>query len=493
MIKKVLILIIILYSSICFGLSPAKLIDSVAVGGSIKADGTRNATGKICFYEASAKTTTKNVYMDAQKTRIYNQPIILDSSGCAKIYGQGYYFVKILDKNNTLIKTLDYANFDNISNTDELYIDVSAYGNFSATGVDLSDLINTYTSSTNNYTFLFKEQANGYPIAQNLNFPSNIALKFLAGAYLDVSSPFVVNVSGNIEANAGYIFKGLGTVNLVTATNPIILGAWKNNTTTNITNLSINQATISTINSSLILSTVATINSLSFLEIKNTNITLNNLIVLNDVSIGGSLLFASQNISNSSTWNIPATKNVIFITATAAGGGGGGGNDTNGNSAGSAGGGSSGQNIPLYRVSGVASGSVVVVIGAVGTGGAKNTTGNNAAVTTIKVLDVSGNVKSFIKLLGGLGGGNNPSNSVGGLSVYNGSQAGDDGISTGSSGQGGSSAFGYGGLPGVYNVAPYTGSNGTGYGSGGGGGARVFGGSGEAGGNGGPAIVTILY
>jgi len=209
----VLFIILMLVPSLGFCANQAQLIDGLAIAGSILQNGQPNSYGKIYFYDASTKTLLKNVYLDAQMTKIASQPITLDASGCAKTYGNGKYYIKICDKSSVIVKTIDFASYISLVDFGGLYVDVSSYGNNSANGADLQTLITKYLSASSNITFLFREQTNGYLVAQNLVFGNKITLKFMQGAYLNISTGYSVIFTRNyLETGAYQIFSGNGTV-----------------------------------------------------------------------------------------------------------------------------------------------------------------------------------------------------------------------------------------------------------------------------------------
>ena len=73
-----------------------------------------------------------------------------------------------------------------------------------------------------------------YTVTSAKVFPSNMALKFLPGARLNISTGIAATSQGYIEAGNYQIKTGVGTFSIVTANNPIILDDWFTTSTTGI-------------------------------------------------------------------------------------------------------------------------------------------------------------------------------------------------------------------------------------------------------------------
>ena len=96
----------------------------------------------------------------------------------------------------------------------------------------MDSLITAYTGSSSKVTALFRE--GDYTVTSAKVFPSNMALKFLPGARLNISTGIAATSQGYIEAGNYQIKTGVGTFSIVTANNPIILDDWFTTSTTGI-------------------------------------------------------------------------------------------------------------------------------------------------------------------------------------------------------------------------------------------------------------------
>jgi hypothetical protein len=84
----------------------ANSIIQMLVSGVLDTDGTPLASGKVYHYSAGT-LTTKNMYTDYAGSTPAAQPIVLDSRGCATVYGSGLYKVIIKDSDDATVVTID--------------------------------------------------------------------------------------------------------------------------------------------------------------------------------------------------------------------------------------------------------------------------------------------------------------------------------------------------------------------------------------------------
>lgn len=198
-------LFLVLLGTNIFSATSALQMDFL-MSGVIKTNGTVAAAGKAYFWESSSKTTTKNVWADANKNVVLSQPVILDSRGCATVFGDGVYYSEIYDKTNILIKSFNLLSYLSRINFGDIYTDVltSYGGNGAAIASALLDV-----DASLNYTFMFRDQ--DFLISQNITFPSNVNLKFINGGALNTSVGYTVSINGLIESVPYRILKGLGT------------------------------------------------------------------------------------------------------------------------------------------------------------------------------------------------------------------------------------------------------------------------------------------
>ena len=73
--------------------------------------------GKICFYVAGSTSEFKNTYQDFLGSTPNTNPVILNSSGVAKIYGIGLYDVWIYNSSNELIESILNVDFGGSSSS----------------------------------------------------------------------------------------------------------------------------------------------------------------------------------------------------------------------------------------------------------------------------------------------------------------------------------------------------------------------------------------
>ncbi len=74
-------------------------------------NGSPLAGGRIHFMEAGSTSLFKNTYKDYLGASINTNPVVLDSSGVAKIFGSGLYDVWIYDSENALVESILGVNF----------------------------------------------------------------------------------------------------------------------------------------------------------------------------------------------------------------------------------------------------------------------------------------------------------------------------------------------------------------------------------------------
>lgn len=173
---------------------------SETVSGYMYTDGTPLANGTVTFYENDASSTTKDIYLDANKNAIAPQPISLNDSGQPysgsnpiALFADGNYWVQLKDSVGNVVNT--YQGFSYTSQVDfgGLYIDIaSTYGRDNAA---LDAALTDYTG-TGDVTFLFN--SGEFINTDTRTFPSNIKMWFTNGAYL--------NNSGDLTCSANQIW-----------------------------------------------------------------------------------------------------------------------------------------------------------------------------------------------------------------------------------------------------------------------------------------------
>ena len=186
----------------------AKQIDFL-IAGYANSSGQPYKAGKVYFWESSSKTTKKTVWQDRNKANAYSQPVVLGNRGEATVFGDGEYYIEIYDKNDVLVKTLDLINYSAEVDFGGLYIDVaSLYG---TSGPNIQAAIDDL-ETTLNYVLLFKDA--DFAVSQNITLPSNVVLKAMPTANIEVAQSITLNINGFVDAGDYEVFSGQGTVNL---------------------------------------------------------------------------------------------------------------------------------------------------------------------------------------------------------------------------------------------------------------------------------------
>jgi len=183
------LVLILLWSACAFGAN-ARLMDSLAIAGVGNSTGGKNANGNAYFYDSVNKTTAKTVYRDALKTLTYSQPVKLDSTGCAKVYLDGKYYVKFTDSVGGTVKTLDNVDFTTTIDFGGLFIDVAK--DYGRTKAAIDAAIAQYP--TDKVTFLFNGGAFVY--TESLTWPTNIRMLAINGATFQTSVGKTVDFTG---------------------------------------------------------------------------------------------------------------------------------------------------------------------------------------------------------------------------------------------------------------------------------------------------------
>jgi hypothetical protein len=174
------------------------------VSGVIDSSGNPLSGGSIYFYEADG-LTLKTVWEDADKVTESENPVTLDARGVAAIYADGTYSIVIKDSDGVIIDTKDLHTYQIIS-LSTLYINASDYGtdkNDTTIGLAIA-------ATAGNDRTIYLSPGN-WEIDNDLTIPSNVNLKYEFGAYTTVASAKTLTITGVIEAQNYYIFRGSGT------------------------------------------------------------------------------------------------------------------------------------------------------------------------------------------------------------------------------------------------------------------------------------------
>lgn len=283
------------------------------------ANGNYAANGYLDFYENNSSTTRKAIYINAGLTLPAFQPIRLNSSGQpmlngapTTLYGNGIYTVKLRNSSGSVVWIRNGLNYSSAQVVDfgGLYVDMKA--TYGQTNAALGNAITALGTTENTLVF----QKGAYTVTSPKTFQSNLTLKFMQGAYLDIAAGVAVSILGNIDAGEYQIFKGLGKddVTIATSANSTILKDWYGlqGASQVVTSLS---ATYVSVNLSLIGTTVAT--TINVTELNGVNTSVGGMTRLNQVSISGDTRISGNvNISgniNLST-NISITGSVSLFS-----------------------------------------------------------------------------------------------------------------------------------------------------------------------------------
>ena len=207
--KKLLVLLFLLFPSILFAGTIAKQID-FPFAGLTDINGNRLTGGSISFYENNYSTVTRSVWSDANKTLPLSQPIYLNDAGQpykgianpVTIYGDGIYRIVVRDSNKTIVYSLSDMNY--MLTTGNVTINYQVSVNY----------------TTNNYQVSINYTTNNYPttniIGSSVEYVSvnavleNVYIGDLAGTANTTATSNVylgskAGQSTNIGANNVYI------------------------------------------------------------------------------------------------------------------------------------------------------------------------------------------------------------------------------------------------------------------------------------------------
>ena len=288
---KKLILLLSLVAVVAF--SATGLQVESAIGGYVDSSGNPLENGTVDFYVNDGSSTHKEVYSNSSMTSVISQPIVLNNAGIptnlgqtTPVFGNGTYRMVVKDSTGTIVYNISGLSYQGTVDFGGIYTDIaSSYG---TTDTALSKAL-VAVSATSSYTFLFKSGT--YTCSTPHTFPSNVTLKFMQGAKLNIS--YSPNINGFIDAGAYQIFTGTATPVINTANNPIILDSWYGRITgiSNIQNIQSITITSNSIIVSQSLTTKATISSAAITTLNiasKTNVT-GNIDVAGNIFITGNV------------------------------------------------------------------------------------------------------------------------------------------------------------------------------------------------------------
>ena len=220
--KKLIVLIALLFSNVVFGLAniPA------SISGYLDNSGDQVENGYVGFYSSASVSTFKDVYSDYNGLNIVSQSgygIQLNSSGLptsgglpVALFGDGTYWVVLRDSDGVIINTYESINYTEPASTSDIpWINVgNVYGTEDS---DIQLALSEHTDTSNEVTFLFDTD---FTVSSSQTVPSHIRLRFVNGATLTVEfgNTFTINSQDVVFENRSYISNS-GTVAF---TNPTI-------------------------------------------------------------------------------------------------------------------------------------------------------------------------------------------------------------------------------------------------------------------------------
>ncbi len=223
--KRIVFIFLVLMSFVLA--VPTAIQMDFLMSGVMDTTGRPLAGGKVYFYVNDGGTTTKAIYASSiiLSANILASPLSLNDSGVPRYLPYGYGVYRVVIKDRTGLTKYTYTNISyGVGNAQTGVTDVrQVYG--SNDSAIASAILAAGTSP--NAILLFTPGE--YTIGNTQTFPTNIALEFQPGAYLNIATAVEVIVSGSIIAEAQRIKTGAGTLTISSANNPIIYEVWREN------------------------------------------------------------------------------------------------------------------------------------------------------------------------------------------------------------------------------------------------------------------------
>lgn len=173
-------------------MSKAKQCDFLLAGYTHPTTGEALSGGKVYTY-INGTSTLINLYTDRDQGGTATNPIVLDSSGRAEVYGAGIYKFVIYDSSDVLIETINGLEYQ----IDSVQVVTDLAESISEAGSDPTTLI------------INDEQT----LSANLTVPTNIVLQFTRSGSINRST-YTLTINGEIDAGEWEILTGSGTLTL---------------------------------------------------------------------------------------------------------------------------------------------------------------------------------------------------------------------------------------------------------------------------------------
>jgi hypothetical protein len=363
--SKILIsvLLIIGLAFPAFAADQAKQIDFILAGYRHPTTDAVLSGGKVKTY-LSGTSTLSSLWTDRNKGGSATNPVILDSSGKAEVYGDEVYTFKIYDSDDTLLETIDGLE----------------YRITSTVAADGTEVLNPGTDGTDAW---FKGDIKAVDGTTVLDSGTD-----------GTDATFTGDVAGDVTGNL------IGDVYATNGTSKILESGTDGSTATLA-------ATLITINGTVDGTAIKDEDNMS----SNSAVHLATQQSIKAYVDASTITTGVETFTGDGTFNVPAGINKIIAQACAGGGGGGAGDTTGGG-----GGGAGGEFIEAFPMNVTPSGTVSVTVG--GGGSAGTASGGNGGAGVNTVLTASG-TGDTITLTGGSGGSgaSAPTGGAGGSSV----------------------------------------------------------------------------
>jgi hypothetical protein len=210
--KKLSIIFIVLFFAVCAYADSALQIDFLLAGYRHPTSDAVLSGGKVYTY-LDGTSTLSALWTDKDKGGAAANPVILDSSGKAEVFGDNIYKFLIYDSDDVLIETLNGLEYLGDSDSANFYPDYTA-ADQGTTGSNNTLKYYIDTIGADQATIVLRHNSGAatttYTLTTAETIPENIKLKFEKGAILFLVGKLTVYSAFNIEAQASQTIFSLG-------------------------------------------------------------------------------------------------------------------------------------------------------------------------------------------------------------------------------------------------------------------------------------------
>ena len=203
--KKLSIIFIVLFFAVCAYADTALQVDFLLAGYRHPTSDAVLSGGKVYSY-LDGTSTLSALWTDKDKGGAAANPVILDSSGKAEVFGDNIYKFLIYDSDDVLIETLNGLSYE-IEGSNNFFPDYSA-ADQGVTGSNNTLKYYIDTIGSDNATIVLRHNSGAatttYTLATDETIPSNITLQIERGAVIDgVAGGGVESLVVNGQFNPG--------------------------------------------------------------------------------------------------------------------------------------------------------------------------------------------------------------------------------------------------------------------------------------------------